>query len=213
VGPIWVLRDEPPRKRGRKTEIFACGTDPRSTVEAAERARIGWHFLCDVVGPDEDLKARRAAFKALGYRAIATEWAYAHDSREIPVFDSDPPVRIVTSAGEFATIPVGAWRPRRWNPSVTQFAIWTEQDAYGWVHSQLVGDDAWVGDLYVPEEHRRHGYGRALMSALLRHDRDRGVRSSVLLASSAGSHLYPQLGYQLVGVLQMFCPRDREPSS
>lgn len=204
-----VLRDWPPRRHPRKAEIFACELEPRLVVEQARAADVGWHFLCDVVGPDVDLIERRAALKALGYRALGTEWLFVHELREIPLRETDAPVRVVRSAEEFATLPGGAWRKRHWDPAVTHFAIWDESATYGWVHSRRFGDDAWVGDLYVPEPHRRRGLGRSLMSALLRHDRDAGVKRSVLLASSAGAQLYPLLGYELAGVLQLMCPRSR----
>jgi GNAT superfamily N-acetyltransferase len=87
--------------------------------------------------------------------------------------------------------------------------VWDDTGDYGWVSSIPVGDKAWVSDLYVHEAFRGMGYGRALMSALLREDKEHRVRESVLLASVAGARLYPHLGYQRIGTLQIFCPRSR----
>jgi hypothetical protein len=47
------------------------------------------------------------------------------------------------------------------------------------------------------------------MSALLQDDREHGVEESVLVASSDGARLYPHLGYEKLGVLQVFCPAMR----
>jgi GNAT superfamily N-acetyltransferase len=80
---------------------------------------------------------------------------------------------------------------------------------YGWVTSLACGPDAWTSDLFVYEEFRGRGYGRALMSRMLSDDKATGVCANVLVASAAGARLYPHLGYRNIATPQVFCPRER----
>jgi predicted acetyltransferase len=61
--------------------------------------------------------------------------------------------------------------------------------------------------MYVNASHRRRGIGRALLSRMLRDDRARGSKCSVLTASRTGALLYPHVGYERIGTLYMFAPR------
>jgi GNAT superfamily N-acetyltransferase len=209
LGGLYHLHDDPPRKNARKQEVFAVDRSPEEIVETLREAGIGWHFLCDVTPSCLDLKARKAAYKALGYRAVATEWVFVHDLREIPVFDSDPPVRLVRTAEEWATIPQDTGQKRRWVDAFRQYALWDDAAAYGWGESRQYGMHAYTSNIFVPETYRGRGYGRAVMSRLLQDDRELGLEGNALIASTAGARLYPHLGYELVGTLQMFCPSKR----
>jgi GNAT superfamily N-acetyltransferase len=183
-------------------------------VERIRGAGIGWHFLCHLHPPDAPFQTIRDGYKELGYRALETEWLFAHDLAGVPAHTSDPPVRRVRSAEEVESIR----RATRRNPIRRQdvgaepaaqrlYAVMDDEEAHGWVSSIPVGSRAWVANLHVQQRQRGRGFGRALMSALLQDDRRHGLDTSVLLASSAGARLYPHLGYQQIGVLQMFCPR------
>ena len=94
-------------------------------------------------------------------------------------------------------------------PGSRLFLIWDEDRVYGFVRSIDVDENGWVSGLFVKPDVRGQGYGRALMSSLLQSDHATGLKTSVLLASSAGARLYPHLGYQQIAVLQMFCPKER----
>jgi GNAT superfamily N-acetyltransferase len=220
LGGLWVLRDAPApggnRSRGeRKREVIAHYAPPAEVVRAIRAAAIPWHFVCHVHGTDGSFQEVRAAYKALGYRAIATEWLFAHHLAEVPELAATPPVRRVRSEGDAERLR-RARRGRRAirredlgaeRPAQRLYAAMDDREVYGWVSSVPVGRHAWVADLMVRPEHRGRGFGRALMSALLLDDRAQGVASSVLLASSDGARLYPHLGYRQIGVLQMFAPR------
>jgi hypothetical protein len=74
-GPVWVMRDAPRQKASdyRKEEWVVSGISPAEMSSIAGRYRRGHHFVCDLLPdgvPDIDL---RKAYKALGYRLIATE--------------------------------------------------------------------------------------------------------------------------------------------
>jgi GNAT superfamily N-acetyltransferase len=209
VGNLWVMRDDPPRTKERKIEVIAHGITPQETTEAIKGAGLGWHFLCHIHRPDEDFQDIRNQYKQDGYRAISTEWLFIHDLQAIPVLDSDPQPRQIQDQAEWNTIPMRSKQSMKLRPSTRLFSVWDETTDYGWVRSVPYKDSAWVSNLYVHEPVRGKGYGRALMSKLLISDRENGVKQSVLLASSDGARLYPHLGYQQIGILQMFCPVKR----
>jgi GNAT superfamily N-acetyltransferase len=209
IGRLYHLADFPPRRNARKQEIFAVDLAPSEVVESLRQAGIGWHFLCDAASTGADLKQRKADYKALGYRAMATEWIFFHDLRDIPEFDCEPPVRRVRTAEEWGTIPQDTNQKRKLIEAFRQYSIWDEHGAYGWAESRPHGPYAYTADLHVRESQRGKGFGRALMSRLLRDDRDLGLEANALVASTAGARLYPHLGYQLLGTLQMFCPVHR----
>ena len=210
VGNLWVMRDDPPRKKSRKTEVITYGQSPEETVVAIQQAELGWHFLCHIHEPDDDYDGIRAKYKELGYRAISTEGLFIHDLKNIPNYESDPPAREIPNQETWQTIPQRASQANKLRPDTWLFGIWDETIDYGWVTSVPVKDFAWVSGLYVHQSDRGKGYGRALMTKLLASDREHGITQSVLLASSDGARLYPHLGYQKIGILQMFCPTKRE---
>ena len=70
----------------------------------------------------------------------------------------------------------------------------------------------WCADMYVSPSHRRRGIGQALLCRMLRDDRTRGSKSSVLTASHAGALLYPRVGYERIGTLLMFAPKRPKAS-
>lgn len=216
VNGLWILRDAPGRKNPRKIEVIAHGIEPAEVVRKIRESDIGWHFLCEVHVPNAPFDEIRGEYKAAGYRALGTEWLFAHDLGEIPVFESEPSVRRVTTVEESERLKLASGRrkilPQHLkgeNQPQRLYAAMDEVRVCGWVSSIPVGRSAWVSDLYVFQEHRGKGFGRALMSALLRDDLAHGAETSVLVASSDGARLYPHLGYEQIGVLQVFCPVRR----
>ena len=209
VGPLWVMRDDPPRKKERKIEIISHGVAPENAIETIKEAGIGWHFLCEIHHPEDDFQAIRDQYKALGYKALSTEWLFVHDLQDIQIHESTPPVRLVTDDEAMQEISRLRLKSRKLMPGTRQFATWDTTNYFGRVTSIPYNDSAWVADLYVEAQHRGKGYGRALMSRLLQTDREHGIKQSVLLASTDGARLYPHLGYEQIGVLQMFCPSKR----
>jgi GNAT superfamily N-acetyltransferase len=214
IGPLWVLRDSPPRRRPRKLEIVAHGVEPAEVVRVVREAGLGWHFLCHLHEHDGEFAAVREGYKAEGYRALETEWMFARDLAGLPVLTSDPPVQRVRTDADAERLR----RTSRSRPILREhlaaepapqrlYAAMDERAVYGWVSSIPFGARAWVADLFVRPEHRGRGFGRALMSALLADDRRHGIETSVLLASSDGARLYPHLGYRRLATVQIFCPR------
>lgn len=209
IDGLWVMHDPPERKNPRKTEIVTCGLAPSDALARIQGLAIGWHFLCDVHPPDADYEAIRQAYKDGGYRAVSTEGLFVHSLREIPEFNSDPKVRLVRSGEELSEVRQRASQRRKYNADRRLYGIWDDKEDLGWVESVPVGENAWVAGLHVFADKRGRGYGRALMSRLLLDDQKLGIKASVLLASSDGARLYPHLGYEKTGILQMFCPKER----
>ena len=203
---LWVLRDGPGRKDPRTVQVIASRATPAEIAATVEEIGMGWHFLCDMREPGEDLAGIRAAYKSLGYRAQSTEWMFAHDLHEFPNFNCEPPVREVRSSAEALGISQLASQKVKLLPDTRLFGIWDDNRDFGWVRSIPVGSAAYTAGLYVHRDARRRGYGRALMSAILQATRESGLANDVLMAGSEGARLYPHLGYKEVGVLQLFCP-------
>jgi hypothetical protein len=203
IEDLWVMHDDPGRKGARKTEIVAYGKSPAETADAIARANLGRCFLCDV-HPQDRFDERRRGYKDLGYRAMGTEWFFIHSLEKIPVFESVPPVRLVSTQPEADAIPQLSPHKLKIRDGTRDYRIWNDSGDYGWVRSLDVGSASWVQGLHVREPLRRMGYGSALMSRLLRDDKALGRTASVLLANSAGSKLYPLLGYQEIAILQVF---------
>jgi GNAT superfamily N-acetyltransferase len=208
---IWVLKDGPGRKTPRKMEVITSGLEPADAVDRVRRAGVAWHFLCDISADEspDTLERIKREYKAQGYRVLGQEWMFVHDLTEIPHFECDPPVRMVETQAEASKIPQLASHKLKLLPGSRQFGVWDGARDYGWVRSVPIEEDAWTANLHVHSDVRRQGYGRALMSALLESDREHGVGANVLLASTAGSKLYPVLGYRQIATLQMFCPLER----
>ena len=66
--------------------------------------------------------------------------------------------------------------------------------------------------MYAWPSHRRRGIGSALLCHMLKDDRRRGFKQSVLLASHTGALLYPKVGYEQIGLLYIFAPPKRKIS-
>jgi GNAT superfamily N-acetyltransferase len=202
---LWVMEDAPGRRQPRKSEVVAVGLGPEEVVRLARESGVGWHFVVHIGdGPDS-----RAAYKSLGYRALATERLFLHDLRAVPEFESDPPARRVGSAEELARVPQTVPQPRRLFPGDDLYGVWDEAREHGWVERIVVGQASYPSSLYVFPESRGRGFGRALMSRVLRDDRDQGLGASVLVASRDGARLYPHLGYREVARFEIFCPVRR----
>ena len=207
-GHVWVLQDAEGRKEKRKTEVVTKSA-PNQAVAQIQQLNLGWHFIADIAEDENDIESRKRAYSELGYRKISTEWMYAHGMRNLPAFASTPAPQFIESQDALANVPSYSGDKNRWRSEADQFVVWDGAIRIGEVSSVAVGEDAWISNLYVQDEYRSRGFGKALMSAVLHHDAARGIRNSVLLATKAGSRIYPSLGYQLIGLMQIFCPRDR----
>lgn len=88
-----------------------------------------------------------------------------------------------------------------------QYVAIEGRELVGWVRSVDASDSTWCSNMFVLPSHRRRGIGRALLAKMLRDDRRRGAKKSVLLASHTGALVYPRVGYEQIGLLLIFAPR------
>jgi GNAT superfamily N-acetyltransferase len=112
--------------------------------------------------------------------------------------------RVATAAGSRQMLDEHVGRD---DAPLRQYAALDGDAVVGWVRSIVVGDRTWVSNMHVLPAYRRRGIARAMLARLLRDDRDRGSRASVLLASHTGAKLYPVVGYETIGELLLFTPR------
>jgi GNAT superfamily N-acetyltransferase len=221
VGPLWVMRDAPRKnpRHYRKEEWVAHAVDAGKVDAIARRHARGRFFVCALLGNGEPEEATRSAYKKLGYRLIASEGFFVQRLIRIPKAPSPAAIERVRTP-ELAARLGKATRTRPIpgellgrNAPFRQYVALDGQDIVGWVRSIDAAGATWCADMYVEPAHRRRGIGRALLSRMLRDDRARGSKCSVLTASHAGALLYPRVGYERIGTLFLFAPRRAAASA
>jgi GNAT superfamily N-acetyltransferase len=218
-GPLWIMRDAAPgAKRARTEEIFAYGAPPEEVVRALrDYAPPGRYALEPFLAPDEEPEAVKAAYKAHGFRLWHSEPLFVAPlgDRQAPGGDWD--VRRVTSLEEAGEVSLQLWgkatrklRPEDLEgdrPAIRMYWVEHEGRAVAAARSLMPQPGAtWLHDVATAPEHRRRGIATALLSHVLRDDAGLGASDSVLLASQAGSKLYPRLGYRQRALLQVYNP-------
>lgn len=215
VGPLWVMRDAPRRnpRDYRKEEWIAHDVDAREVDAIARRHTRGRFFVCAMIGEGEPDEPTRSAYKALGYRLLATEGFFVQRLKRIPKSPCPVPIERVrtpelaarlgkvTRSRPIADGLLGNDAPFR------QYVALDGEEIVGRVRSVDAVRATWCADMHVKPSHRRRGIGRALLCHMLRDDRGRGSRCSVLTASHTGALLYPRVGYERIGTLFMFAPK------
>lgn len=214
IGPLMVMRDAPGRKQDpRVEEIVVHGVSP----QAADRMICEYGPAKFAVSPLEgmgfDHERQKEQYKAMGYRLRGREPMFVRDlANPIPP-SLEGIVRVMDA--ETADALNGLTRTRQILPShlgiddapLRLYVAMHEGKPVGWVRSVDAGNRCrWVSNLFVQPEHRRKGLATALMNAMLADDKRLDAMHSVLLASNSGSHLYPTLGYEQIGLLQLFSP-------
>jgi len=66
------------------------------------------------------------------------------------------------------------------------------------------GDSRWCSNMHVLPAYRRRGIARAMLSRMLRDDRQPGAKANVLTSSHIGAMLYPLLGYEHLATLYVY---------
>jgi len=219
VGPLWVMRDAPRKnpRDYRKEEWIAYGVDAQKVDAIARRHTRGRFFVCAMIAEGESDQPTRVAYKALGYRLLATEGFFVQRLKRVPRVPSPASIERVrtpelaarlgkvTRTRPIASDLLGDRAPFR------QYVALDGEDIVGRVRSVDAAGATWCADMYVKETHRRRGIGQALLSRMLRDDRARGSTCSVLTASHTGALLYPRVGYERIGTLLMLVPKREKP--
>jgi len=217
IGTLWVMRDAPRKnpRDYRKEEWIAHDVDPRE-VDAIARAHArGRFFVCAMIAEGEPDAPARAAYKALGYRLLATEGFFVHRLKRVP----RPPSSVSIERVRTPDLAAQLGKITRTRPIADhllgddapfrQYVARDGEDIVGRVRSVDAVGATWCADMYVQPSHRRRGIGQALLFKMLRNDRSLGSKCSVLTASHTGALLYPRVGYERIGTLLMFVPRSK----
>ena len=217
VGALWQMRDAPRKnpRNYRKEEWIAHGVEPTEADAMARKHTRGHFFLCAMIAEGEPEQPTRTAYKALGYRLLATEGFFVHRMNRIPRPPSPVSIErvrtpdlaaqlgVITRTRPIASHLLGDDAPFR------QYVALDGVDIVGRVRSVDAAGATWCADMYVRPSHRRRGIGQALLLKMLRDDRARGSKCSVLTASHTGALLYPRVGYERIGTLFMFVPKRK----
>jgi GNAT superfamily N-acetyltransferase len=215
VGSLWSMRDAPRKnpRDYRKEEWIAHDVEPKKVDAIARRHARGRFFVCAMIAEGDPDAPTRTAYKALGYRLLATEGFFVQRMERIP--RPPPPVSIERVRTPDLAARLG--KITRTRPissdllgdgaAFRQYVALDGADIVGRVRSVDAAGATWCADMYVQPSHRRRGIGRALLSKMLRDDKARGSKCSVLTASHTGALLYPHVGYERIGTLLMFAPK------
>ena len=219
IGPLWVMRDAPRRnpRDYRKEEWIAHHVDASEVDAIARREARGRFFVCDVVGEGESDEPTRSAYRSLGYRLLMTEGLFVQRLKRIP--KSPAPVAIErVRTPELAARLGKATRTRPIADGLLgddapfrQYVALDGEKIVGRVRSVDAVGATWCADMHVNTSHRRRGIGQALLCRMLRDDRARCSKCSVLTATHTGALLYPRVGYERIGTLFVFAPRRTTP--
>jgi GNAT superfamily N-acetyltransferase len=220
VRSLWVMRDAPRRnpRDYRKEEWIAHDADAREVDATARRQTRGRFFVCAIVGEGRSDEPTRSAYRSLGYRLLATEGFFVQRLTRIPKSPSPLPIERVRTP-ELAERLGKATRSRPISNGLLgddapfrQYVALDGEEIVGRVRSVDSVGATWCADMHVNSSHRRRGIGQALLCRMLRDDRARGSKCSVLTASHTGALLYPRVGYERIGTLFLFAPRRAKPS-
>ena len=215
VGSLWVMRDAPRKnpRDYRKEEWIAYGNDAGEVDAIARRQTRGRFFICAINADGEPDEPTRSGYKSLGYRLLAMEGFFVQSLQRIPKVQSPLQIERVRTPQLAARL----GRATRSRPipddllgddaPFRQYVALDGEEIVGRVRSVDAVGATWCADMRVSASHRRRGIGRALLCRMLRDDRARGSKCSVLLASHTGAFLYPRVGYERIGTLFLFAPR------
>ncbi len=214
VGELWVIRDAPRKRTAdyRREEWVACGIEPAEVDEIVRPQTRGRFCICAMNAAGESELALRAGYKSLGYRLLTTEACMTHELRRIPAVPEPFPVHRVTTTKLADRLAKAAGRrqvlPEHFglDSPLRQYVALDKKKVVGWARSIRVGKATWVSNMHVQPKYRRRGIGKSILARLLRDDRALGSNLSVLLASHAGSLLYPTVGYTQIGELLVYSP-------
>ena len=212
---LWVFEDDPPRKQDpRSNEFVGLLLEPEELRRAVDAYSLAPSRICSVHDGLTRPKDQALSYKSAGLRKLVTEPFFDREINRIEAAQevSGISVRRVEDINEIERIHkenkrrlVPLSHPTDPDRQMILFGAWDGEDPLGWVVSVRVGtESSWVASLWVNPAHRRKGVGAALMLTMLSDDYQRGIRRSVLLASSAGAMLYPRLGYNRIGTLEVY---------
>ena len=215
LGPIQLMRDASGRKRNPRLDHFIiCGVPPEDALREVKKYGSKHWALSVVSANDVDNEKLKEQYKAAGYRLLSRLPCFSYDLSHVPTNDS--PIKVQRISMESQALAVRRASRQHQIPlqllaegdaPIRLYAHFEEEHVTGWVRSIRASDGvAWVSNLFVLASHRKKGIGSALMTAMLSDDAKFGAKHSVLMATNEGSKLYRRLGYEQIGLVQIFSP-------
>jgi hypothetical protein len=168
VGPLWLMRDAP-RKSSRdyrKEDWIAHDVAPKEADAIARRHTRGRFFVCAMIADGEPDEPMRAAYKALGYRLLATEGFFVQRLKRIPGPRSSVSIERVRTPDLASRL--GKITRTRPIPSdllgddapFRQYVALDGEDIVGRVRSVDAVGATWCADMYVSPSQRVAASGR-----------------------------------------------------
>lgn len=205
---IWILADTPYRTKARASELITTVQHPDSVLAIGAQLECPRWVLTLAVPKDQDPEPVARDFKNAGYKRICTEPFYIrepstplppprHEIQRVQDRDLAAHLRKRSKGKQIEDEHIE-------NPEAPNrlYACLIDGEARGWVSTLRIDDlGVWISNLWVEPSARRQGIGTSLMHALLK---DNPELVSVLAASSAGSHLYPRVGFEQIATLLLF---------
>jgi GNAT superfamily N-acetyltransferase len=218
-GPLWIMRDADARPgKGRREEIFAFGAPPAEVVRAVQDyGPHGNYALEPFIALGDDTEATKRAYKSLGYRLSYSETLFVCPLRGRAPAGGAWDVRRITTLEQARRVTLEIFgkanrklRPEDLTgarPKMRYYCVEVDGQAVAVARSLMPRSGVtWLHDVHTVPDYRRRGIATALIDHILMEDARLGSRHSVLLASEAGSKVYPGLGYQLRAILQIYNP-------
>jgi GNAT superfamily N-acetyltransferase len=212
-----VIRDKPRRRKSevyRNEEWVACGVPPAQVDEIAREHTRGKYAVCAMLPQSESDTELRAGYKVLGYRLGRTESVFVHRLRRVP--RAPQPAGVTVRPARTAADGARLAKEKKWesmpaehlaaNGPMRHYLAELDGVLAGSCTSVVAGTGWWCSGMHVKPAYRRRGIGRALACAMLRDDRSCGAALASLLASHTGAKLYPTVGYEQVGMLDLYTP-------
>jgi len=186
--------------------VADCAPDRAMTlIRAVPPAALCYITVC--ANDDRDIHA----YQSLGVTHAYSELVMAVDVHNRPIV---PPAYAVQRATSDDVTAWNAMDPEgeSWlnpldvaSPEMGHYAIFHAGTMVARGRSlRLVSGYSYVSMVFVSPGHRRRGYGRALMQAILNDDVATGMHTSTLMASYEGAALYATLGYETVAQTHVF---------
>jgi GNAT superfamily N-acetyltransferase len=212
---LWVMHDGPRTRGGyRGKEAVVWGLAPE-VADRQLRKLVPDAAVCVLDSMSSDFSTIADSYKALGYRLIRREPLMVRPTQYAPERISNFPVRrvltqdeadaVTKSARSRQILPIDLSAPI---PKLRLYAAYDGSAPIGWVRSIVASPSGnWVSNMFVVEKYRRQGIAASLISAMLKGDEESGAKNSVLLSSHTGTKLYRSIGYEQLGLLQLFVRR------
>ena len=212
---LWRLFDDPRSKGTARREEFVVRRATPEKVHGIVTDVAQGHYCVTAICGNER-RPRRGSRRLQGPGLPAQPHRGVHGSSAEADPRVPPPVTLQRVATEQMAAQLAKTAGRRQilpehleadPPPQRSYVALVDGTIAGWVNSVATRKSTYCSGMYVAPAYRRRGIARSLMAKMLRDDRAGGAQQAVLLASHAGSKLYPVVGYTQIGTAMIFTPK------